>query len=285
MNQKGSSAENWKGSETRSRGYILIRRPDHPRAKHAGRYVKRADLVLEKKLGRELESGEIAHHCNGVKDDDRPENLLVMTHSEHSRLHSTGSASSGYREDLNIDLIRELYRNGAGSIELAAKFGCSDVTIMSRIPSEEHRKCGKKKLDLNSNLIREEYRKGVGYTELAVKFRCSRTAILNRIPAVERRRRAREDLDTDMILDEYRNGSGSRELAIKFGCDPSTIMRRIPVEERRRNTKKDLDAKLIREEYRNGVTYKELAVRFGCSTTAIRDRIPIEERRIRTRRM
>jgi hypothetical protein len=43
--------------------------------------------VAEQMLGRELVRGEIVHHVNGDKRDNRPENLVVMTQSEHMRLH------------------------------------------------------------------------------------------------------------------------------------------------------------------------------------------------------
>jgi hypothetical protein len=38
-------------------------------------------------LGRHLQPDEIVHHINGIVNDDRPENLAVMTQSEHAKLH------------------------------------------------------------------------------------------------------------------------------------------------------------------------------------------------------
>jgi len=96
MNRLGSHSRNWKGGETRAEGYVLIYKPGHPRAIVNHTYVKCAVLVMEKKLGRDLEPGEVVHHINGIKDDDRPENLQVMTHSEHSKLHRKDSVSPSY---------------------------------------------------------------------------------------------------------------------------------------------------------------------------------------------
>lgn len=75
----------WKGGQYYSGGYVFVLKPDHPHARDDG-YIKRAWLVLEEKLGRYLLPGSDVHHINGIKDDDRPENVIELSHSEHSRL-------------------------------------------------------------------------------------------------------------------------------------------------------------------------------------------------------
>lgn len=52
--------------------------PGHPRADQ-GNYVFEHVLVMEEMLGRYLVPGENVHHRNGVKDDNRPENLELWT--------------------------------------------------------------------------------------------------------------------------------------------------------------------------------------------------------------
>jgi len=86
--QTGKRHWNWKGGKAKSsQDYWLILIPEHPRAIQDG-YVKQSILVLEKKIGRYLEKGEVAHHINGIRDDDRPENLYLMTWSKHQSYHS-----------------------------------------------------------------------------------------------------------------------------------------------------------------------------------------------------
>jgi hypothetical protein len=72
----GSNRHNWKGGLQKSFGYVYILMPDHPNA-GVRKTVARARLIMEEHLGRYLEPGETVVHINGIKDDDRIENLKL----------------------------------------------------------------------------------------------------------------------------------------------------------------------------------------------------------------
>lgn len=72
-------------------GYEYIYSPEHPNAMKSG-YIGKHRLVLESKLGRYLMDGEIAHHVNENKLDNRPENIELMTFSKHSSFHAKRKA-------------------------------------------------------------------------------------------------------------------------------------------------------------------------------------------------
>ncbi len=92
----GEKARNWHGGRSRdNRGYIKIyvprSDPFFPMAngitsEQGGGYMFEHRLVMAKYLGRLLHRWEIIHHINGIKDDNRIENLQLVTDDRHKQI-------------------------------------------------------------------------------------------------------------------------------------------------------------------------------------------------------
>lgn len=97
----------WKGGRVRdSAGYVraLVHRHDPlaPMADNAG-YIAEHRLVMARHLGRPLEKGETVHHKNGVRDDNRLENLQLMR-AKHGPGQCFACADCGSRNVVTVEI-------------------------------------------------------------------------------------------------------------------------------------------------------------------------------------
>lgn len=72
-----------------AKGYIAVLCPGHHMADRRG-YVMEHILVWEEASGMQLPDNCCIHHLNGIKDDNRIENLCVMLHTAHTAFHHKG---------------------------------------------------------------------------------------------------------------------------------------------------------------------------------------------------
>lgn len=83
---RGERRHTWKGGRRKSsKGYVYVLNPNHPRADRQG-YVAEHLLVWEKTHGKLLPEGSVIHHLNGIKTDNRPENLVALRTTKHSHV-------------------------------------------------------------------------------------------------------------------------------------------------------------------------------------------------------
>lgn len=87
--QKGEKSPRWNGgkrkvqSKNKQGYYVFLLKPEHPSAQPSTGYIAEHRFVMEEHLGRQLQDDENVHHINGVKHDNRIENLAVVKHSNH----------------------------------------------------------------------------------------------------------------------------------------------------------------------------------------------------------
>ncbi len=84
---------NWKGGKYKDKyGYIIVS------LGRKGKYRYEHRLIMEKYLGRKLKKNEIVHHLNGIRNDNRIENLFLCKNpGEHIKLFHRREYENGWK--------------------------------------------------------------------------------------------------------------------------------------------------------------------------------------------
>lgn len=139
ISNSGANSGNFNGYRAKAQeGYILRYAPDHPHANSRG-YIGEHRLVMEEHIGAILPKEFVVHHLNGVKDDNRIENLAVMTVGAHSSFHgkigrNMQKGEKHYRyKKVDIEEIKHMRSEGYKVDEICKKFNICRFTYYKRM--------------------------------------------------------------------------------------------------------------------------------------------------------
>ena len=127
MARLGSGNPHWKGGKAlSSQGYVVVSLGVRKKSNLMHR------LVMEKHLGRKLSSKEIVHHKNGIKTDNRIENLELTDRSKHMCGHhvrppkeSLPRGEKHHKSKLNQVQVTSIKKSKDTALFLSAKFSVS----------------------------------------------------------------------------------------------------------------------------------------------------------------
>lgn len=125
----GENSGNFKGYRRKTKkGYIFVFRPNHPAAGEDG-LVAEHRLIFEEYIGSYLPKGFVVHHINRIKDDNRIENLALMTISAHNALHNRtdhkqkhGKESPIYKQ-VDLQKIKQMKNEGLTVGQICEQIG------------------------------------------------------------------------------------------------------------------------------------------------------------------
>lgn len=154
LSKKGNKNPLWNGGKKRTiGGYVFVYSPDHRRADKGG-YVQEHIVAFERATGISVPYGCCIHHLNGVKDDNRIENLCMMTQGAHTAMHHIGAKRSDATKariskrakerladkrnhpcykDIDIRQVQNLIDSGSTVTDACKAFGISRSTFYEKV--------------------------------------------------------------------------------------------------------------------------------------------------------
>lgn len=105
----------WKGGRyVRPDGYVALLMPEHPRAYRG--VVLEHIVVWEKVHNQPLPKGWVVHHLNGIRSDNRPENLFGMPRSKHAFIENNLPQDARSKYPRLLDKVRARVRELEGEV-------------------------------------------------------------------------------------------------------------------------------------------------------------------------
>lgn len=138
-NREREGNPNWNGGiYIDMDGYVRVLAPKHKASDKKG-YVKE-HIRVWMDINGDIPDDYCIHHINRDKLDNRIENLELMLHGDHSRLHNTGNEYSRKYSDRTVLEWVEMHRYDKLSyIEISKKMGVNRNTISINIRKFEEK--------------------------------------------------------------------------------------------------------------------------------------------------
>jgi hypothetical protein len=148
-------------------GYKVILLPSHPYAQKHG-LVREHRLVMEQYLGRYLKRGEVVHHINGDKGDNRIENLKLFNKRDHDIFHLRQRVYNGNK--ITCCVCGKIVGRNPSQLKRGSRQVCS-IECRLKLPRKKRCKNSGGLIKLKCNNCNKIF---YGYASKAKKRYCSK---------------------------------------------------------------------------------------------------------------
>lgn len=186
---------------------------------HKG-WTKEHQLIAEWVSGRKLGEDECVHHMNFIKTDNRPENLKVMTNSDHNSYHTSINNGVKWHID-NSEWIEKFKKNHAVYMRDNAPTRRNDITFgriletCERVGFHVMKVCAT--LDVSINLVTERL-VAHGFHSFDNFAKTYKPSMKETLLATNKPGLLTRDLSIDLIKRHITAQDTKRSLCIKLGC-------------------------------------------------------------------
>lgn len=215
------------GAEEGTKGYLWVYTMDD---KFRG-WTKEHRLVAEWVAGRELTDDECVHHVNFVKTDNRPENLRIMTKSDHNSYHTALNNAKKWAPE-NSEWIEEFKRRHSEFMKLHNPAERKDVTFPRILQACEEKGFNLSQLmatfDVGANVIKRRLRaNGFADFETFARAYCANWHNVGQDNAGKLNPRYDHSLTFEQVCSSYEDGMTARQVAVKLNTTDTKVVNRV----------------------------------------------------------